>query len=317
MDFAQRRSLLSTVKGLYVLTRFLPTISWGISASLMGLAFALPDGRFAGADWLNYVLVLINVVLLHGVASHAINDLYDWQSGTDRLSPGNYSGGSKVIRKKLLSQEQLKIIAIATIIMGTLITFILLRRFGYSIFIFWGIALWSSIAYTQPPFRLSYRPLLGEWLAGFPAVGAVTVLTYFIFTETVSGKVLLAAALQALFAVGLLMFHHISDVSSDLAANPPKITTVAYAAGKWGQARCNLVAVLYFALIIPLSLIGLFWHPVFILSAIFALPCIFLSYRVKTCSVRDITARESWIFALVITHAVAYFVAKNTLFTIF
>ena len=313
MQNISRRPFSTTIKGVYTLTRFLPTISWGISASIIGLAFALPGTDLSRVNWVDYLLVLANVILFHGVASHAINDLEDWQSGTDRMSPGIYSGGSKVIRNNLLSREQLIKTALISLTLGHVITAYLTLMHGLIILAFLMIALWSSIAYTQPPLRLSYKPLLGEWLAGFPAIVAVTYLSFYILKGNLTLAVVLAGITHGILSIGLLMFHHIADFSSDLLASPPKITTVAYVARKYGAKRCGLVAAFYFALIIPIGLISALYYPILLISVLFAVPCIILSMRVSPASIPDITVKETYIFALVISHALAYLLVLASL----
>lgn len=305
MSYILKSRQMLLIKGIYTLTRFLPTISWGISASIIGLAFAIKANR-ADIDWFSFFLLLVNIILFHGIASHAINDLEDWRTGTDQLSPGIYSGGSKVISKKLLRPDQLVEITLVSLLLGFIITIYLALKFGFIILLFLFIALWSSIAYTQPPLRLSYKPLLGEWLAGFPAIVAVTLLTYYVLQGGLTVAVLIAGVAHAILAIGLLMVHHIADVQSDLQASPAKVTTVAYVANRFGLHKGRLVATAYFALVIPLSIIGSFWQPALILSFLWALPCVVISYQVNVLSIADITRKESYIFALVITHALIY-----------
>lgn len=311
MENTLRYPLARKLKGLLILTRFLPTVSWGISAALIGLAFALPRLGRGGGDWLSFILVQFNIVLFHGVASHAINDLADWHSGTDKMSPGFYSGGSKVIKNLFLREKELVVITVVSIFLGLLITAYLTVKHGGVIILFLLIALWSAVSYSQPPLRLSYRPLVGEWLAAFPAVAATTYIGYFVLTGTLSVPVILAGAAHGLMAIGLLMIHHITDIRADLLANPPKVTTVAFVAQKYGRRRCSLVAALYFFLVIPLSLVAILIQPVLVISVFFALACFFISLQVDPDSVQDVTKGETFIFGLVIAHSLTYLLALS------
>lgn len=311
MENTLRYPLARKIKGLLILTRFLPTLSWGVSAALIGLAFALPRLGRGGVDWLSFILVQINIVLLHGVASHAINDLVDWSSGTDKLSPGFYSGGSKVIKNLFLQEKELVTITGVSILLGLLITAYLTAKHGWVIILFLLIALWSAISYSQPPFRLSYLPLAGEWLAAFPAVAATTYIGFFVLTGSLTVPVIIAGATHALLAIGLLMVHHITDIRADLMANPPKVTSVAFVAEKFGRKRCSLVAAFYFFLAVSLSLWAIVIQPVLVVSAFFALACFLITLKVNPDSVPDVTRRESLIFGLVIAHPLTYLLALN------
>lgn len=311
MENTLRYPLARKLKGLLILTRFLPTISWGISAALIGLAFALPRLSRGGGDWLSFVLVQVNIVLFHGVASHAINDLADWYSGTDKLSPGFYSGGSKVIRNLFLREKELVVIIVVSILLGLIISAYLTVKHGGIIILFLLIALWSAISYSHPPFRLSYRPLVGEWLAAFPAVAATTYIGFFVLTGTITVSVIIAGVAHALLSIGLLMVHHITDIGADLMADPPKVTSVAFVAKKFGQKRCKMVAALYFFLTILLSLLAMLFQPILVISAFFALACFFIALKVNPDSVSDVTRWESFIFGLVTAHSIAYLLALN------
>lgn len=311
MENTLRYPLARKLKGILILTRFLPTLSWGVSAALIGLAFALPQIGQGGVDWVSFILVQINILLFHGVASHAINDLVDWSSGTDKLSPGIYSGGSKVIKNLFLQEKELVTITGVSILLGLLITAYLTAKHGWVIILFLLIALWSAISYSQPPFRLSYRPLLGEWLAGFPAVAATTYIGFFVLTGRLTIPVIIAGVIHALLAIGLLMIHHITDIGADLMANPPKVTSVAFIAGKFGRKRCSLVAAVYFFLAILLSLRAMVIQPVLVVSAFFAVACFLISLKVKPDSVSDVTRWQSIIFGLVIAHPLAYLLVLN------
>ena len=62
-------SIPQRLKALYTLIRLLPTLSWGITSSLLGLGFAYAmDYKIR---WFDYGLILLFIVLVHGVLSHA------------------------------------------------------------------------------------------------------------------------------------------------------------------------------------------------------------------------------------------------------
>lgn len=53
-------------------------------------------------------VLLIGAVCIHGMLTHTLNDIADYQSGTDQHSPGILSGGSGVLQNGAMSVGMLK-----------------------------------------------------------------------------------------------------------------------------------------------------------------------------------------------------------------
>ncbi len=297
-------SSIKRLHAVYTLIRILPVLSWGITSSLVGLGFAHTVVR--RIHWLDYGLILLLIVLIHGVLSHAVNDQADWLSGTDQLSPGILSGGSHVIPRSLYTLEQLSFISKTALLLSCIITIYFVRQSGPIILVLLALALWSAIAYSCPPFRLAYHPLAGEWLCGFPAVAGCAVGTFYVLTHTLNGTVFIAGAIHGLFAIGLLMHHHISDITGDLASSPRKLTTVALAELTLGNTKTPLVAIAYFLLAFITGIAGaLYFHPVFWVTVPAALGCIGTALFTDPKNIQNITASEYLIYAFIICDAVA------------
>ncbi|MCX5780019.1 MAG: prenyltransferase, partial [Firmicutes bacterium] len=296
-------SIPQRLKALYTLIRILPVLSWGISSSLVGLGFAYSlDNK---VNWFNYGLIILFIVLVHGVLSHAFNDREDWLSGTDQLSPGILSGGSGVIANQQYSLDELSLVGKAAILTATIIALYFTWQIGPSILFFLAIAFWSAIAYSCAPLKLSYHPFVGEWLCGFPAVFGCAVGTFYVLTNTVTVIILIAGTIQALLAIGLLMHHHLSDISSDLQATPRKLTTVAWVRITLGMAKTTWVEFVYFLLALLLGVIGiLFFHPVFWVTILVALGCMAVALTTLPEDIPSITAKEYLLYALIIGDAV-------------
>jgi len=289
---------------LFTLIRVVPVLSWGISSSLVGLGFASTINK--QIHWQDYGLIILLIVLIHGVASHAINDREDWLSGTDQLSPGILSGGSGVIRQRQYSLKDLSLIGKAALLLASIIGFYFLWRIGPFILILLAVGFWSAIAYSCAPLRLAYHPLAGEWLCGFPAVLGCTVGTFYVLTNTVNGIVFIAGTINALLAIGLLMHHHLSDISSDLQATPRKLTTVALVGITLGMEKTTLVELVYFSLALFLGVTGtLFFHPVFWISVPTALVCIGVALTTSPQDIINITFQEYLLYYFIIGDAVA------------
>ncbi len=300
--------LLHTVpqqlRALYTLIRVVPVLSWGISSSLLGLGFSYAVNN--RVRWLDFILILLLIILLHGIVSHALNDREDWLSGTDQLSPGILSGGSGVIPCKQYSLEELSWIARAALLLALIAAGYFLWRAGPFLIIILAVAVWSATAYSCAPFRLAYRPLAGEWLCAFPAVFACAVGTFYVLTDSLQLAALFAGGIHALLAIGLLMHHHLSDISSDLKATPRKLTTVALVAMIMGIERTPLVELLYFLLALLLGIMGgLFYNPVFWFTVPTALGCIGTALTTIPDDIGSITRREYLLYGLIIGDAVS------------
>lgn len=291
------------VKDLYTLIRFLPVLSWGLSSSLVGLGFAYIENK--NISWLVYSLILLLITLIHGGIAHAYNDREDWLSGTDQLSPGILSGGSGVVARGQYGTGELLWVGRAAFLLVLIIASYFLWRFGAIIIILLAVALWSAFAYSCAPFRLAYHPLTGEWLCAFPAVFASVVGTFYVLTGTVKPTIIVAGGIQALLAMGLLMHHHISDISSDLQATPRKLTTVALVGSTLGIKSTPLVGLLYFSLALILGGWGIiFFHPVFLITVLSALGCIAVELTTNPEDIISITNKEYLLYGLIIGDAV-------------
>lgn len=296
-------SIPQQFKALYKLTRILPVLSWGITSSLVGLGFAYAIDH--NIQWSDYGLILILILLIHGIISHAFNDREDWLSGTDQLSPRILSGGSGVVAHGQYTLEELSAIGKAALLMACIIAFYFIWQAGLPVLILLAMAFWSAIAYSCAPLRLSYHPLAGEWLCGFPAVCGCAVGTFYVLTHSFNGIVLLAGSIHALLSIGLLMHHHLSDISSDLQSTPLKLTTVALVGITLGMAKTPLVEFVYFLLALSAGVAGaLFFHPVFWVTVLAALGCIGVALTTDPKDIISITTQEYLLYGLIIGNAV-------------
>lgn len=303
MDQCARPPVIERLKGLYQIIRIAPVLSWGISSSLVGLgcAYALTGS----IRWADYILILLLITIIHGVVSHAFNDREDWLSGTDRLTRGILSGGSRVIARGLYNTEELSSLGRKALVI-TVVGALFLAKAGPGIVVFLALGIWAALAYTCPPFRLAYRPLVGEWLCGVPAVLACATGTYYVLTGGIHPLAVAGGAIHALLAIGLLMHHHLADITGDLQALPHKLTTVAFTSVTLGIDRAPWVELVYFTLALVTGLAaGWLLHPVFWLGIPFALGCMAVALATQPLDTQDITCKEYYLYWLVTGDAVA------------
>ena len=287
------------MNGLWTLFRFIPVLSWGVTATVMGVAAAAGTASWRLSYLGDGLLVLAGAMAFQGIVAHGLNDLADWRSGTDALSPGLLSGGSRVIPRRLLTEKQVGAAARLAAAVGLACAGVLYLRHGPAVLPVAAVALWSSIAYTQAPLRLAYLPFIGELAAGWPAVITIVVGTTVVLTGGAGPGVWAAGAVQSTLSVAWVMQHHLPDLWADLAATPPKVTTPAWVARRWGGAVARLVPAGYFLIGTALSAgLALTLHPVFWGSAALGALGAREALATDVTSVPDITRRQLKMIAL-------------------
>jgi 1,4-dihydroxy-2-naphthoate octaprenyltransferase len=150
--------------------------------------------------------------------------------------------------------------------------------------------------------RLAYRPLLGEWLAAWPAMLACTTGTAYILTSTIPLLTWWGGAIHATLSIAWLMQHHLADIGADLVAQPPKFTTVAFVKQRWGWRAARLPAAFYFFMAIVLAYPASLYHPGFYFSFAAGLIGIFAALSTNPRNVADITRKQSIMIGTSIVH---------------
>jgi len=219
-----------------MLFRILAVMVWACTAATIATAAAGLNG--AEIDWLVFTFVVLMAALVQGYPAHIINEIYDWQSGSDqplasstvqgKSSKKQVAGGSKVIAAGLLSIKELWwLFHITTAVVVLLTVFI---GMAHSTTLLWFIipGYFLCIFYTLPPFRFAYRPFLGEYCGGFAGIVLLVCGAYFAQTLSLPlSIIILALALGFLYAAVMVFFHYV-DFSRDRLASPPKRTSVVH-----------------------------------------------------------------------------------------
>lgn len=294
------------VLGFWRLVRIVPVISWSLSAIAIGASLAWAQtGRL---HWGHLSLIVLAALLVQGLLAHAINEREDWRSGTDRRSTGILSGGTRLMRDGVFTERDMVWIAALSAAVFVALGAYFHQAVGPAIW--WAVAagLWAGIAYTQPPLRLAYRPLLGEWLAGWPAMLAITVATYFILTggAAPTPAVLWGGALHGLFCIAWLMQHHRTDIPADLTSSPPKLTTPAWLHVRRGAGADRWAPAAYFALAAVLGGTAAWVSDArFAVTPLLALPGMALALAPGAGDVPSLTRRQLGMMGLTGAHALA------------
>jgi 1,4-dihydroxy-2-naphthoate octaprenyltransferase len=171
-------------------------------------------------QWIPTGLALIVLIFIE-VSKNGFNEYFDFLSGADRYvrpeDRTSFSGGKKVIVDQILTLSEVKNISL--IFLSLAITHAIpVLLFRPTLIWFGVVGLFLSIAYSVPPFRLSYRGL-GEIAVGFVFGPVIVNGSYFIH----AGKLDLAPILLSLpigFMISaVLWINEIPDVEADRKAN--------------------------------------------------------------------------------------------------
>lgn len=216
---AWRRRLI----GGYLELRVIPVLLWSFSAISLGTALAWDRGP-AAPGW--FVVALLIGLLLQGAVAHAVNDVTDWRSGTDRdPAPRILSGGSKVMPAGLLTERELRRMGVGAGLLAAVLGVLAAALQGWWLLGFGAVGVIGAVAYTLPPVAAAYVPFAGEFVA-FGCVLTCTVGAYALQRGSVSRDAALLGSAHAAFCVGMLMLHHYLDRGPDGRAHPPKRTSV-------------------------------------------------------------------------------------------
>lgn len=252
-----------------MLFRILPVMVWAFTGSLVGTAVATLSS--VDIKWLPYLLILIISALVQGYPTHILNEIYDWKSGADSRELGSHkSGGSKVLQARLLSIGDLWVAFVISNVVLSGFALLWIRMIDLRSFLYFFVpAYLSAILYSLPPFRLAYRPFLGEWLGGFSGIFFLILASYYAQTRNVNLFVILTACAVGLIYIGIMMFFHYLDFERDMKAIPKKNTTVVHL-GLAGSRRYVYVCLLASCLLSTFIMVKFSWQifPLLLMSLI-------------------------------------------------
>lgn len=293
-----------TLLGLWKLFRVIPVLTFTGSTMLINIAFAWKQGV---ALWPHVLPLVVGGFLINGFLGHSLNDINDWESGTDKASKGILSGGSKVVKKGLLSKRDLNKVAFFSLFTILLIGLYLFLLRGFLVIAALGIGVFIAWAYTCPPFRLAYKPIIGELMGLWVAGVVLSTASYFVLTGGYHQVPFLAGVVQTTLLTGWIMQHHIPDIPADLSAIPRKLTTPALLFLRWGPDRAVLPAIFYFSLAAALSIMGfLYIHEIFVWMLLPALIGILAAAMTNTVDVYDATKKQLITTAAIIANSVFF-----------
>ncbi|HEX9566272.1 MAG TPA: prenyltransferase [Thermoplasmata archaeon] len=278
---------MHVAKGWFLEFRLIPVLLWSYTAVALGTAVAYFASGSLNVLW--FLAALALGALIQGWETHAINEIYDWRSGTDQVGGRALSGGSHVRNLGLLGERDLWwIFVISSVAVALVTVWVVVERAAWlALLIVAGYGL--GLAYTAPPVSTSYHPFAGEWLGGFPGVLLSGLGAYAIQTLSISLVVTTALSAHALVCMAMLVVHHYLDEPMDAGATPPKRTTVVALgfrnARRYAGIMAALAALLY-------ATLGATVHPAFFLGAIFTAPAAWIHFRIEPTDLKSVTRGE-------------------------
>lgn len=225
------------------------------SAIFLGACAAAREGRLS-APWL--VLTILGIWAIE-IAKNASGEIYDWDSGTDRLvapedrSP--FSGGKRVLVDALLTRGQTAGIAAAGYATGILAGLAIVRFRDPDVLWLGMAGVACAFFYHAPPLKLSYRGL-GELAVAFCYGPLICAGTYLVQRGSVRAPILLLSIPLGLLIAAFLWINEFPDASADREAGK---RTLVVRLGKRRASRA-FVALLALAFVI-LAIAPLFGLP--------------------------------------------------------
>jgi len=291
--------------GWFLEFRTIPVLLWSYTSVALGTALAFLDGGRIELVWFLVAMALAGLV--QGWVTHAINEIFDWRSGTDRdRAPRALSGGSKVLNLRLLTERDLWLLFLVSTaaVAGLAILVGTMRAPWLVVLIATGYAL--GLVYTLPPISTAYRPVAGEFLGGFPGVLLAGLGAYGIQTLRLSWTAALALSAHAFVCTAMLVMHHYIDAGPDAGAVPVKRTTVVALGAKRARTYASGLAT---AGAITYGVAGALVHPAFFVGSALTFIASALHARTDPANLRSVTRNELRIVQLGIAAGLSVAVA--------
>lgn len=234
-------SLFTKLFSALVVTRA-PFLSASIFPVLIAGAYVAQRAEFS---WPAFLLALVGAASVH-IAANTWNDMYDWQSGADKINHDYflpYSGGSRAIELGLITERGLMKIALGAIAVAFACG-LGIAALGSPVVLPLGLlGVLAAWTYTAPPLRLIARRGLGELLIGVAfgpllSVGAVAAVT-----GSIDPIAALLGIPVGLLTTAILWINEFPDAPSDaLAGKTHLVVTIGTSAARWGYVALIAVA---------------------------------------------------------------------------
>ena len=243
-EAAPHISLLTRIFAWLVITRA-PFLTAIIVPILLGAAWVAHQGLVQPFPHSLFWMALLAGIFMH-VAANTFNDYFDWRSGTDGLNNDYflpYSGGSRSIELGLVSERQLLVVALVSLLLSAGLGLALALISGPGVLVFGALGAFCAYFYTAPPLRLAARRGLGElavWLNFGPLAVAGVV---YALTGQVSLADFLIGLPIGLLTTAILWINQFPDEDGDRAAGKLNLVVLlGKRRARWGYLALLVVA---------------------------------------------------------------------------
>lgn len=209
-----------------------------------------------------FIILAVGIFLIQGILTHAYNDLADFQSGTDQLSPAMLSGGSRVLIEEQMSLTALRYIAIVTTFIVAFLFILAVGTESYRLAFLIAIGWFTAYSYSVKPFSFAYRPFIAEVFSLFPSIFFLTIAAPWLAFGEIPLWAVQNGIVNALWFIAWIQVSAIQDIYSDQQATPKKRTTAVYMTERFGIDKSIYAPLLYFSLIVPVAIWILVTRPI-------------------------------------------------------
>ena len=238
---------------------------------LIGLAVAFSQGYF---KWLPALVILLCALLLQ-ILANLVNDVADFQKGTDK---SGRLGPTRVTQSGLLTSRQVWTGAVGVALLAMLGGVYLVFVGGWPVLVMGAASILGAVLYTVGPYALEDYGL-----------GDLFALIFFGFVAVCGTTYILAGQLFPLSWVGglgagslvtdILVVNNVRDIESDRRSGRKNIPVC------WGRraGEIEYLIMLILAYLAPILAIILGWADLWLLLPLLSLPrAIFLWQQIRT-----------------------------------
>ncbi|MDH3694926.1 MAG: 1,4-dihydroxy-2-naphthoate octaprenyltransferase [Gammaproteobacteria bacterium] len=235
-----------------------PFLTATIMPILIGAVLVNWNQAVDAFPWVLLLSALIGACALH-ISANLFNDYFDWRSGadpanTDYIVP--YSGGSRAIELRLITEQGTLRLAVVSLILALLAATPIVLARGQAVFAFGLAGAFLAYFYTAPPLRLSARRGLGELSVGLAFGPLLVAGTVFGLSGTVDTSHFIVGIPIGLLTVAILWVNEFPDIESDaIAGKNTLVVTLGREAARWGYILLVLFAYLSVALLVITGLL--------------------------------------------------------------
>jgi len=241
------------------------------SPVLIGWAIAWANGAFA---WIPALVILVCALLLQMLAN-VVNDVADFQKGTDK---SGRLGPVRVTQSGLLSVRQVWTGAVVIALLAAAGGVYLALYRGWPVLLIGGVALVSAVLYTVGPFAFEDFGI-GD-LAALVFFGLVTVCgTTYILLGHLTPLAWMGGVGAGALVTNILVVNNIRDIESDTRAGRKNIPV------RWGRraAEIEYLLMMIMAFVVCILAFSLGWAGWTVLLPLGIIPrTIQLVKRIKT-----------------------------------